>query len=63
MGRTPAKALAPLHTESMNMLEGLTEEEGTTYFCENPAIIPLYEIAIIKEAEPITLWTHGRRHN
>jgi hypothetical protein len=52
MGRTPAKALALLYAESVNMLEGLTEEEATTYFSENPAIVPLYEIDIIKEAEP-----------
>jgi hypothetical protein len=34
------------------MLEGLMEEEATTYFSENPTIVPLYEIDIIKEAEP-----------
>jgi hypothetical protein len=52
MDRTPAKALAPLYAESVNMLEGLTEEEATSYFSENPTIVPLYEIDIIKEAEP-----------
>jgi hypothetical protein len=30
MGRTPAKSLAPLHAENVNMLEVLTEEEATT---------------------------------
>jgi hypothetical protein len=34
------------------MLEGLTEEEATTYFFENPTIVPLYEIDVVKEAEP-----------
>jgi hypothetical protein len=36
----------------VNILEGLTEEEATTYFSKNPAIVPLYEIDIVKEAEP-----------
>jgi hypothetical protein len=52
MGRTPTKALAPLHTKSVNMIEGLTEVEVTAYFSENPAIVPLYEIDIIKESKP-----------
>jgi hypothetical protein len=30
----------------------VTEEEATTYFSENPTIVPLYEIDIVKEAEP-----------
>jgi hypothetical protein len=34
------------------MLKGLMEEEATSYFSENPAIVPLYEIDIVKEAEP-----------
>jgi hypothetical protein len=34
------------------MLEGLTEEVATAYFFENPAIVPLYEIDVIKEKTP-----------
>jgi hypothetical protein len=34
------------------MQEGLTEEEEMAYFSENPAIVPLYELDVIKETEP-----------
>jgi hypothetical protein len=30
-GRTPDKATAPVYAESVNMLEGLTEEEADTF--------------------------------
>jgi hypothetical protein len=34
------------------MLEGLTEEEADTFLQENPTLVPLYEIDVVKEAEP-----------
>jgi hypothetical protein len=34
------------------MLEGLTEEEADNFLQENPTLVPLYEIDVIKEAEP-----------
>jgi hypothetical protein len=40
------------YPESVNMLEGLTEEEADTFLQENPTLVPLYEIDVVKEAEP-----------
>jgi hypothetical protein len=54
-GRTPNKASAPVYVESVNMLEGLTEEEADTFLQENPTLVPLYEIDVVKEAEPYQL--------
>jgi hypothetical protein len=34
------------------MLEGLTEEEADTFLQENPTVVPLYEIDVVKEAKP-----------
>jgi hypothetical protein len=34
------------------MLEGLTEEEIDTFLQENPTLVPLYEIDVVKQAEP-----------
>jgi hypothetical protein len=36
-------------------LEGLTEEEADTFLQENPTLVPLYEIDVVKEAEPYQL--------
>jgi hypothetical protein len=54
-GRIPDKATAPVYTEGVNMLEGLTEEEADIFLQENPTIVPLYEIDVVKEAEPYQL--------
>jgi hypothetical protein len=51
-GRTPDKAATPIYAESVNMLEGLTDEEVDTFLQENPTLVPLYEIDVVKEAEP-----------
>jgi hypothetical protein len=51
-GRIPDKATAPVYAEGVNMLEGLTEEEVDTFLQENPTMLPLYEIDVVKEAEP-----------
>ena len=53
---TQAKAqeilLLPICVESVNMLEGLMEEEAEQYFADHTNIIPLYEINIANLAEP-----------
>jgi hypothetical protein len=54
-GRIPDKATAPVYAEGVNMLEGLTEEEADTFLQENPTLVPLYEIDVVKEAEPYQL--------
>jgi hypothetical protein len=54
-GRIPDKVTAPVYAEGINMLEGLTEEEADTFLQENPTIVPLYEIDVVKEAEPYQL--------
>jgi hypothetical protein len=33
------------------MLEGLTEEEANTFLQENPTLVPLYEIDVVKKVE------------
>jgi hypothetical protein len=50
-GRAPDKA-TPVYAESVNILEGLMEEEADTFLQENPTLVPLYEIDVVKEAEP-----------
>ena len=40
------KELTPLYAESINMLEGLTDEEVEHYLEENPKIVPLFEIGM-----------------
>jgi hypothetical protein len=50
-GRIPDKATTPVYSEGVNMLEGLTEEEADTFLQENPTLVPLYEINVVKEAE------------
>jgi hypothetical protein len=42
----------PVYAEGVNMLEGLTEEEADTFLQENPTLVALYKIDIVKEAEP-----------
>jgi hypothetical protein len=51
-GHIPDKSTAPVYGESVIMLEGLTEEEADTFLQENPTLVPLYEIDVVKEAEP-----------
>jgi hypothetical protein len=46
------KATTPVYAESVNMLEGLTEEEADTLLQENLTLVPLYEIDVVKEARP-----------
>ena len=40
--------MTPLYMEEINMLEGLDDEELDNYLEENPQIVPLFEVDIIK---------------
>jgi hypothetical protein len=51
-GRAPEKAMAPIYAESVNMLEGLMEEKSVVFLQENPTQVSLYNINVVKEAEP-----------
>jgi hypothetical protein len=46
------KAIAPVYAESVNILEGLTAEEAHIFLQENPTLVSLDEINVVKEAEP-----------
>ena len=47
------KELTPLYAESINMLEGLAEEEVDRYLDEHSRIVPLFEVDV---TEAITLY-------
>ena len=49
---TPTSPLVPVCVESVNMLEGLTEEEAERYFSDHENIIPLYEVNVVELAGP-----------
>jgi hypothetical protein len=51
-GRIPDKATTLVYAERVNMLEGLTKEEADTFLQENPTLVPLNEIDVVKKAEP-----------
>jgi hypothetical protein len=51
-GRAPEKAMAPVYAKSVNILEGLTEEKADVFLQENPTLVSLYEIDMVKEAGP-----------
>ena len=42
----------PLYAESINMMDGLADEEVDRYLEEHPKIVPLYEVDV---AEVVTL--------
>ena len=46
------KKLMPLYAESVNMLEGLTDEEVDQYLEKNPKIVPLFEIDVAEVISP-----------
>jgi hypothetical protein len=45
------KAIALVYGEILNMLEGLMEEEADIFLQENPTLVSLFEIDVVKEAE------------
>jgi hypothetical protein len=50
--RASGKAMAPVYAASVNMLEGLTEEEANVFVQENLTLVSLSEIDVVKEAKP-----------
>jgi hypothetical protein len=46
------KQSLPIYAESVNMMEGLDEDEENHYFEDNPKIIPLFEIDILQALTP-----------
>ena len=46
------KQCLPIYAESVNMMEGLDEDEENQYFDDNPKIIPLFEIDILQALTP-----------
>ena len=48
----PGKEVTPLYAESVNMLEGLADEEVDRYLDENPRIVPLFEVDVAEAVSP-----------
>ena len=46
------KQCLPIYAESVNMMEGLDEDEENRYFDDNPKIIPLFQIDILQTLTP-----------
>ena len=49
---SPSKEVTPLYAESVNMLEGLADEEVARYLKENPQIVPLFEVDVAEAVSP-----------
>ena len=49
---TTSKEVTPLYAESINMLEGLPDEEIDRYLEEHPKIVPLFEVDITAAVRP-----------
>ena len=47
-----SKELTSLYTESVNMLEGLADEEDDQYLKENPKIVSLLKIDVVEADSP-----------
>ena len=47
-----SKEVTPLYAESINMLEGLPDEEVNRYLEEHPKIVPLFEVDITEAVIP-----------
>ena len=50
-----SKEVTPLYAESINMLEGLPDEEVDRYLEENPKIVPLFEVDITVVVGPYVM--------
>ena len=48
-----SKELIPLYAKSINMLDGLSDDQVNQYLEEHPKIVPLFEVDI---AEAVTLY-------
>ena len=49
---TTSKELTPLYAESINMLEGLPDQEVDRYLEEHPKSVPLFEVDITAAVRP-----------
>ena len=47
-----SKELMPLYAESINMLEGLADEEVDRYLDEHPKIVPLFMVDVVEVVTP-----------
>ena len=52
---TTSKEVTPLYVESINMLEGLPDEEVDRYLEEHPKIVPLFEVDITVVVGPYVM--------
>ena len=48
------KEVTPLYAESINMLDGLADEEIDQYLGEHPRIVPLFEIDVAEQLPHIS---------
>mgnify|MGYP000279400083 CR=1 FL=1 len=55
--KTPSSPLMPIYTESINMLEGLTEEEAEEFLTDHSNIVPLYAINMAELDSPYQMET------
>ena len=51
------KQLTPQYTESINMLDGFSDDEVDRYLEEHPKIVPLFEVDV---TEVVTLYVTHR---
>ena len=47
-----SKEMTPLYTESINMLDGLADDDVDRYLDEHPKIVPLFEVDIAEAVTP-----------
>ena len=47
-----SKELTPLYAESINMLDGLVDEEVEWSLEEHPRIVPLFEVDVVEAVTP-----------
>mgnify|MGYP000305935661 CR=1 FL=1 len=45
------KEVTPLYAESINMLDGMADEEVDRYLEEHPRIVPLFEVYVAKAVQ------------
>ena len=50
-----SKEVTPLYAESINMLDGLDDEEVDRYLEEHPKIVPLFEVDITEAVIPYVM--------
>ena len=53
----PQQGGNPLYAESVNMVEGLVDEEVDQYLKENPKIVPLFEVDVSEAIFPYIVQT------